>query len=90
MATKERTDWKFRATLLEQEVATLAANNVKLKKKLEADEKAKNSRWHLYTYCDNCMVVSSCLAPADMKIKDLDCLNCRVRGQLRLVRKVNL
>lgn len=57
------------------------------KKKCE-EQKAKN--WSAIVYCSNCLEVSSVsIPPADRALADGDCVVCRKRGNLHLVRKVN-
>lgn len=88
MVQKKRTDWKGKALQLEREESTLKLKNENLQRQVESQKEEVKKRWSLMTYCANCLVVSSCSAPPEVSIKNLDCLNCRVRGQLSIVREV--
>ena len=70
----------------------LAEHELKQIKDKEAEEKKK--RWSAIVYCENCMEVSAVNIPptdrvGNQVLRDGDCVVCRYRGGLRLVRKVN-
>lgn len=53
--------------------------------KIEQEKK----RYSAIVFCGNCHEVHSVLIPPEVEIEKGDCVNCRVRGQLKLVTKVN-
>lgn len=59
----------------------------KARVKKEAEDKKK--RWSAVVYCTNCMEVNSVSIPPEVEVERGDCVTCRARGHLRLVRKVN-
>jgi late competence protein required for DNA uptake (superfamily II DNA/RNA helicase) len=58
-------------------------------KRIEEEKKLKQRWWSATVYCTNCLEVNNVSIPPELKIENGDCVICRVKGCLKLVRKVN-
>lgn len=62
-------------------------NRLMAEKKVKEEEIKK--RYSVIVYCKNCLEVSSCSFPPGIEISQGDCVVCRVKQKLLLVKKVN-
>jgi len=60
----------------------------RMKDQKAKEEEEKKKRWSATLYCAHCLEVTDASCPPGLNLEDLDCLVCRVRGYLHLVRKV--
>ena len=58
-------------------------------KKERKEKEAKGKRYLATVYCANCLEVNAITVPEGVAISEGDCVGCRVRGKLMLVKKVN-
>lgn len=76
-AKKEEAEEKLRVA--SQELERMKEEEWKRKEGLK-------KRWNATVYCENCQHVSDVSIPPDVKLTEGDCIVCRVRGMLKLVR----
>ncbi len=59
------------------------------KSRIDKEKREKERYWSAVVYCTNCLEVNSVSIPPNVGMAMGDCVTCRTRGNLRLVRKVN-
>lgn len=83
---------QLKAEVEELKRANNAANRDRdaVKSELDALKETKKKNWDAIIYCENCQEVNLVsIPPSGMALKDGDCVTCRHRGGIHLVRKVN-